>query len=153
MASSKRTVNKVKNDSKEGCWLYEEKCLEKEKEGYAGFVYIVTNKIDGKIYIGKKQFTHRSKKALSKKARVGTRKRVEVKQVDSGWKNYWGSSKSLLEDVNKLGKENFERRILHFCKSKSELSYYELFFQVQYQVLFVPSYNGWISCKIYKNKL
>lgn len=90
---------------------------------------------------------------MSKKARVGTRKRIEVRQVSSGWENYWGSSKSLLADIDLIGKQNFERVILRFCKSKSELSYYELYYQIHYNVLFVPSYNGWINCKIYKNKL
>jgi|SRR6478609_2082945 len=142
----------------QNCWIRQlpngrEECLESQPEDVYGFTYLITNKLTGQIYVGKKAFTHRKKTALSKRARVGTRKRVAVKQVDSGWLRYWGSSKSLLEDIKKLGSENFERRVLSFAKGKSDLSYQELTWQLVYKVLLVPSYNGWISCKIYKNKL
>lgn len=154
MATSKRKT--VKSTSKEGensCWVYQEKCLEEAPEGHFGFIYIITNKLDGRIYVGKKQFTFRKKTKLSKKARVGTRKRVNVTRTDSGWLNYWGSSKALLADIELLGKENFKREIICFAQSKSRLSYYEVAQQIEHEVMFVPSYNGWISCKIYKNKL
>ena len=115
-----------------------------------GFIYLITNKLDGRIYVGKKQFTHKKRTVLSKKARVGTRKRINVSQIDSGWKNYWGSSKSLLEDIKQLGQENFSKEVLMFCTNKSELSYYEVVNQIRYKVLERPSYNGWISCKFTK---
>ena len=118
-----------------------------------GFIYLITNKLDGRIYVGKKQFTHKKRTVLSKKARVGTRKRINVSQIDSGWKNYWGSSKSLLEDVKLLGQHNFKREILMFCTNKSQLSYYEVVNQIKYKVLEIPSYNGWIKATIYKNRL
>lgn len=154
MVRKKRETTKVKtNTGEENCWKFQEKCFEEAEENQFGFIYCISNKIDGKVYIGKKQFTFRKKKVLSKKARIGTRKRVEVSRVSSNWQNYWGSSKSLLEDIAKLGKHNFERTILKFCKNKSELSYWEVYYQIQYEVLFKPSYNGWISCKIMKNRL
>ena len=154
MATSKRRVIKNKiGKGEEACWLWQEKCLETIPEGMFGFIYLITNKLDGRIYVGKKQFTHKKRTVLSKKARVGTRKRINVSQIDSGWKNYWGSSKSLLEDIKQLGQHNFSKEVLMFCTNKSQLSYYEVVNQIGYKVLERPSYNGWISCKIYKNKL
>ena len=155
MAERKRRVTKLQSNrgKDEGCWLYKEECFEKNLEEIFGYIYLITNKLDGKIYVGKKQFTHRKKTALSKKARVGTRKRINITQVDSGWQSYWGSSKPLLNDIQLLGKENFTREILMFCSNKSQLSYYEVVNQIKYKVLECPSYNGWISCKVMKNNL
>lgn len=147
----------------ENCWLLNNKCLETIPEGYFGFVYLITltvpcifNNIEYQkdtIYIGKKFFTFRKKSKLSRKARVGTRKRVKVEQIDSGWNNYFGSSKELKELVQVLGEGSFKREILHLCKSKTELSYMELYEQITRRVLFVPSFNGWISARIYRKHL
>ena len=146
----------------DNCWIdLNGNCLEEVPEGMYGFVYeikvkpsyAVPNEMWYKTYVGKKTFTFRRKTKLSKKARVGTRKRIEIKQVDSNWKKYWGSSKELLGDIQLYGEENFERKILCFCRNKSELSYYELYWQIENRVLFENSYNGWISAKIYKKHL
>lgn len=154
MERSKRKNTKTQSSSsQENCWIWQEECFQENKEDAFGFIYCIKNKIDGKIYVGKKQLSFRKKTTLSKKARVGTRKRVNISRVDSNWINYWGSSRSLLEDIAKLGKQNFERVILKFCENKSQLSYWELYYQIKYEVLFKPSYNGWIKATIYKNKL
>lgn len=154
MVKRKSKTAKVKvSKREENCWFYGENCIEEPPLDCFGFIYRITNISDGRIYIGKKQFSFKKKIRLSKKARVGTRKRVEISRIDSGWKNYWSSSKSLKEDILKLGKDNFKREIIHYCKNKSELSYYEVHWQIKEEVLLNPSYNGWISCRIFKNKL
>lgn len=135
------------------CWLYQGKCLTEPPEGYYGFVYIITHRLTGKIYVGKKSFTHKKTTRLSKKARKGTRKKVSVKQVDSKWMSYYGSSKELQQDVKTTGKEYFRREVLHFCTTRSEWSYMEVKEQVLRNVLHVDSYNGWISCRIFKRYL
>lgn len=143
------------------CWTYKRECLKKQPENYFGFVYLISVKYDddipvelqGKVYIGKKQFSYSVKKKLSKKARVGTRKRVTKVQKDSGWLNYWGSNKELIQDVKKYGEDKFIRRILLLCKNKSELAYWEAYYQFDYDVMFSNSYNGWISCKVFKKTL
>lgn len=116
-----------------------------------GFIYLI--KGPEKIYIGKKAFLHRKKTALSKKARVGTRKRVSIGTKDSGWLNYYGSSKELLLDIQKLGKEKFERIILDYADNKAELTLKEIEYQIKYNVLRVSSYNGWIGGKVFKKHL
>lgn len=66
-----------------------------------GYVYITTNKINGKQYIGK----HRAKK------------------FDL---NYKGSGKYLLRAFNKYGRDNFECSVLCWCNSLSELNACEI---------------------------
>jgi len=154
METKKRSVSKPK-DSQGGVWIYKGKNFLTQPEDMYGFVYLITNKLDRRIYVGKKCFSFRKKKKIAQKVikTTKTRKRVEITYTDSGWANYFGSSKALSEDVKTLGKENFSREILCFSKNKSELSYMEVVNQINYKVLEVPSYNGWISCKIYKSKI
>lgn len=138
------------------CWLdLNGKCLYTAPEGYFGFVYLITHIPSGKIYVGKKQFAYSTKKKIGKRfiKQTKTRKRVERVQTDSKWLEYWGSSKELLADISLYGKENFKRQVLCYCLSKAELTYYELKYQIDYDVLYVNSYNGWIKGTVFKTTL
>ena len=112
-------------------WLYWDKC---SPEDYEGFVYKITNLKTGKLYIGKKVFWNNKKKKLTKKQLAeltgpGRKASHEVIRTESDWKTYWGSNKELLADVKSLGENNFERRILKPCKTRKELTYYEMHYQ------------------------
>ena len=139
-------------------WHYEGKEFKEAPEGYEGFIYKITcihpDLLD-KVYVGRKSFLHKTKKAVSKKVikETGTRKRVERGTKDSGWNNYFGSCKILTEDIKTYGKEHFHREILMFCTSKAELTYWEAYYQFTEEVLIKDSYNGWISCKCYRSRL
>jgi hypothetical protein len=146
------------------CWIdLNGRCLYEPPKNEFGFIYKITilpskevpKELWGKIYIGKKQFTFSVKRKITKKVKkeTGTRKRVERVKKDSNWLDYWGSSKELLADISKYGKDNFMREVICFCKSKQELSYYEVVHQIDNNVLLIDSYNKWISCKIYKHLL
>lgn len=140
----------------ENCWVYKNKCLEFPPDGYYGFTYIIKDILNNKIYVGKKAFTHKSKKTLSKKAKKlpeNKGKRVIRGTKDSGWLNYFGSSKELLEQVKILGKKNFKREILEFAVNKSDLTLKEIEAQVKFNVLRVNSYNLWISGRVYRKNL
>lgn len=114
-------------------WLHEEKELhENVVNDYYGFVYLIRNKVSGKSYIGRKYFT----KASSRQVK-GKRRRC---RKESDWKDYWGSSKRVLEDIEKLGKENFERQILRLCKTRGECNYWEAKYQFEYDVLTGDNY-------------
>lgn len=140
---------------KNSCWGYNGDCLKRQPEGFTGFIYLITNLKDGRIYIGKKQFLTYRKKRISKKARIArkTRKRTEIERVDTQWLNYWSSSKELQEDVASLGELSFEREVLRLCKSKAEMTYYEGHYQYAYNVMFKPSYNKWIFIRVRKVNL
>lgn len=135
------------------CWIYKGKCLYDPPEGFYGYIYVITDNT-GKKYYGKKAFTHRKKTKLSKKARVGTRKRIKISSVDSGWLDYWGSSKPLLEYIEKNTTKGFKREILKLCKDKQSWSYWELAILIEQKVLFREDcWNGNIAGKYYKNKI
>jgi hypothetical protein len=110
-------------------WLYENKEIEDIPEGYFGFVYLITNIKTGRKYIGKKQFnSYRSKKIKGK-----TRKKRFV--LESDWKDYWGSCEELKEDIKILGEDSFKREILKLCKTRGDLTYSEVEFQIKKDVL------------------
>lgn len=113
-----------------------------------GFVYEIKDKKTGKFYIGKKFFW--SKRTL-KPLKGKKRKRHVV--VESDWRNYWGSCKTLLEDLEKYGKDRFSRTVLRFCKTKFECAYYELQEQIERKVMFRDDcYNGIINVRLRKPK-
>lgn len=100
-------------------WLYEEKIFT-DSNRYYGFIYEITNNITSQKYIGRKYFTEaKTKQPL--KGRVNKRR----SRVESNWQDYWGSSASLLSDIDKLGKENFTRKIIRLCKTRGEVNYWE----------------------------
>jgi hypothetical protein len=73
----------------------------------------------------------------------------------SDWRDYYGSSKELLADVELLGKDKFKREILMLCESLTEASYYEIKAQIDREVLFHPEkfYNAYVGCRISRNQL
>jgi len=140
------------------CWLYKGKCLETPPEGYYGYIYLIVtdyNTENERYYIGKKAFTHSSKKRITKKVikETGTRKRVERVSKDSGWLSYYGSCKPLLEHIK--GKEHTVRRyILKLCEDKQSLAYWEAHYLFKNEVLFNDSYwNGNILSKFFKGRI
>lgn len=139
------------------CWMYGGKCLEFPPEGYYGFIYKITDD-QGRVYFGKKAFEYTLKKTISKKARKlsGTKKRIERKKVTSGWLDYWGSSKPLLEYIDNFPSRlvNFKREILILCVDKVNLSYWEMVTLVKENVLFrADCYNSNVSGKYFKGKV
>lgn len=78
--------------------------MEKEKYGY---IYLTTNLINGKIYVGQHAF---------KSTRC----------------NYKGSGKKILRAFKKYGKENFKKEILEYCDSFEELNEREKYWIKKY---------------------
>ena len=85
----------------------------------------------------------------------GKKVRKKIKsQIESDWRDYWGSSKELLADIERLGKQHFRREILHFCKSKAECSYIEAKEQFIRGALEKSEYyNGHIMVRVHKNHI
>lgn len=112
---------------------------------FVGFVYEITDKKNNKKYIGKKNFwTRRRLKPLRGKSR----RRVQI--AESDWKDYYGSNEELKGLVEKLGADNFHREILLLCRSKGEMTYYEMKYQIDNEVLFREDYyNEFIGGKIH----
>lgn len=137
-------------------WYKDSELIETLPDDLVGFVYCITNLIDGRQYIGKKKakFSRTSIKTVTLKS--GLKKKKKVKSVvDSDWKTYYGSSEELKGDVEKLGQENFKREILTFCYSLGDLSYQEAKLQFVTDCLLYPDkfYNSWISARVRRSHL
>lgn len=83
---------------------------------FVGFVYIITNTINNKKYIGKKQFYFTRRKKIKNRT---NRKKITF---ESDWKEYYGSSEELSTDIKLFGKEKFKREILYLCNDKSSMT-------------------------------
>lgn len=68
-------------------------------DGYHGYVYTITNLLDGRNYVGQ----HR------------------LRRIDEPFMHYMGSSKELTRDIFELKVENFEKEIIEFAKTGSDL--------------------------------
>lgn len=140
-------------------WTYQNIIVESLPEDCVGFVYLITNKASQRMYIGKKlaKFAKTTYKTITQKNGVKKKKKIRSK-IDSDWIEYYGSSIELNKDVEALGKDNFTREILFYCKSKAECSYVEAREQFGRKVLESDEYyNGQISVRVHgshiKNKL
>jgi hypothetical protein len=111
-----------------------------------GFVYQITNLVNGKKYIGKKFFySTKTKQVKGKKKKI---------KVFSNWQTYYGSSDNLQKDVLQYGNEKFVREILHLCKSKGECGYLEAKEQFIRGVMESDDYyNTWIMVRVRKSHI
>ena len=130
-------------------WTHKDKVVDELPADCEGFVYIITNQTDGRKYIGKKLARFKVTKPPLKGKK---NKRRSTKESD--WRTYWGSSDHLLDDVQRLGEENFTREILHYCQSRGMLSYLEAKEQFDREVLLSDEYyNGIINVRVGSSKV
>jgi len=132
-------------------WDYEGRPFTSEDiDGHAGFVYEITDTLNGKRYIGKKKLS--STRTL-KPLKGQRRKRKVVSESD--WMDYYGSSEEVKALVEEFGRERFTRKILRLCKTTAETSYYEMKEQIENDVLLKPDefYNAFVGGKIHRNHL
>jgi hypothetical protein len=126
-------------------WIHKNKEFT-DPENWYGFIYEITNNVTGKKYIGRKYFTQSKTRQVK-----GKKKRS---RVESDWRDYWGSNKSLLADIDKYGKENFTRKILLLCESRGNTNYWEAKFQFDNNVLLDDNYyNDWIMIKTHRKHI
>jgi hypothetical protein len=132
-------------------WLFENKIIEVLPEDCIGFVYLITNNLTGRRYIGKKlaKFSKTTYKVV--KLKNGNKKRKKIRnKIESDWQLYYGSNIELNEDIIKLGNDKFTREILYYCRSKAECSYVEAREQFNRKVLESDDYyNGHIQVRVH----
>ena len=102
--------------SYENPWRYNGKIFTSDDIGdYFGFVYCITNKTNGRKYLGRKYFWS---------FRKPPKKKRKVKK-ESDWKSYYGSCPELKKDIKKYNKENFSREILSLHKTLGKCNFEE----------------------------
>ena len=100
----------------ENPWIYNGKPFTSADIGeYFGFVYLITNRTNGRKYIGRK-YLWQFRTPKGKKRKV---------KSESDWKKYYGSCPELKEDIDRIGKDNFSRTILSLHKTKGKTNYEE----------------------------
>lgn len=93
---------------------------EVDPDVYYGFVYLITNTITDRKYIGRKFYhTYRKKKRVK----------------ESNWKVYAGSCRPLQEDIQRLGKDKFTFEIICNYKTRGGVVSGEAHFQTDNDVL------------------
>jgi len=132
-------------------WYFQNEIIESLPEDCVGFVYLITNNITGRKYIGKKLAKFAKTTYKTVKLKNGSKKKKKIRsKIDSDWRDYYGSNLELSKDVDTLGRENFKREIMFYCKSKSECSYIEAREQFTHKVLESRDYyNGQISVRVH----
>lgn len=159
-------------------WIYEGKNIKSIKDipkGAVGFIYEIEDEY-GKKYIGRKSLGSLRKPEVSKKTydrlkseghpvtRTKNKKKSKpghpvwrykkIVESDTDWLTYTGSNREL----NKAIKDGVKitKRILKFCFSKKQLSYYETKFQMCNGVIEENKenyYNGNVLGKFFEKDL
>jgi len=132
-------------------WTHQGNLVETLPIDCIGFVYVITNSVTNRKYIGKKlaKFSKTTYKTV--KLKNGTKKKKKIRsKIDSDWQDYYGSNIELNKDVEILGKDKFLREILYYCTSKAQCSYIEAREQFTNKVLESADwYNGHIQVRVH----
>ena len=130
-------------------WIHKDNTVNELPKECEAFVYLITNKKNGMKYVGKKLAKFKTTKPPLK-----GKKNKRRGHKESDWREYWGSSDHLKEDVEKYGEDNFIREILYFCPSRGVASYLEAKEQFDRQVLLSDDYyNGIINVRVGGSKI
>jgi hypothetical protein len=103
----------------ESHWLYNNELLTEVPSKAFGFVYMITNTITSKMYIGRKYFVSKRRK------KVKGKKRRTIVRTETDWSTYTGSSKTLNKDIAKTGKDKFTFEILVLGETRGQVNYLE----------------------------
>ena len=126
----------------ENPWSFNNKPFNTEDiKNYEGFVYVIVSQITFRCYIGRKYF-------FSMRRATGATRRSKK---ESDWKVYYGSNKTLQDEVKEHGKENHKRIILSLHTTKGDVNYEEVKQQFIQNVLEDDKYyNDNINGKWYR---
>ena len=132
-------------------WIHKDQPVLELPTDCAGFVYLITNTVSGRMYVGKKLSKFKTTRYKMHTQKNGKKVRKKIRgAVDSGWQDYYGSSDQLNKDIESLGRDRFQREILYYCRSKAECNYIEAREQFARKVLESDQYyNGHIRVRVH----
>ena len=99
-------------------WVFRGEPFEEVPEGIENFVYLLTDIVTGKRYIGKKSFV-----SVSKVPQANGRNKHVRKESD--WRKYYSSNLDIQQLVKGGNGRRFHREILWLCPNKGSASYLE----------------------------
>ena len=121
----------------ENPWFFDGFVFDSEDiEKFEGFVYCIVNRKTEEKYIGRKYFY------TIQKVKGKTRRQ----RKESNWKDYYGSSKKLLTDIEKYAKFNFSRHILSLHSTRGDCNRTEV--ELQWKLNILHEENGWYNDSI-----
>ena len=100
--------------------------LEPNPDCFFGFIYLIENTINGRLYVGKKQYWAATGNFRNRSSHISTDKWRPEQWKPSDWNYYTGSSKELNADIKKFGKDKFRFIILSQHSTKGDLHYEEI---------------------------
>lgn len=106
-------------------WLYRGDQLTEVPDGAVEMVYRIVVSPTERAYIGRKGFW-RTRTIPPLKGR----RRRRVVRRESDWREYWGSSAALAEELREFGKRDCVREVLHIVPMKSAAAYLEVYEQL-----------------------
>ena len=125
-------------------WLYDNEPYNgHDVKSYFGFVYLITDLMTNRKYIGRKYFWSLKK----------IKGKVKKSRVESDWRDYY-SSNDFIKNEAKKNPLRFKREILHLCESKGKTNFFEVHEQFLREVLFSEEYyNDQINGKWFKTNI
>jgi hypothetical protein len=110
----------------ENPWVFDDQPFTSKDIGKSyGFVYLITDQVTGKMYVGRKYFwSMRKKKGATKR-----------KREESDWKSYYGSGDEIKALVKEFGQNRFSRQILSVHSTRGDVNYSEVREQFRRDVL------------------
>jgi len=100
--------------------------LEPNPDCFFGFIYLIENTINGRLYVGKKQYWAATGNFRNRSSHISTDKWRPEQWKPSDWNYYTGSSRELNADIKKFGKDKFRFIILSQHSTKGDLHYEEI---------------------------
>lgn len=125
-------------------WIYQGQEVTSEMLfPFFGFVYLLTDTENGRLYVGKKHIWN-MRKVKGKNRR---------QRIESDWKKYY-SSHPEIKALGKVTPSRFKREILHLCTSLGMTNWREIEEQFLRKVLYDDRYyNDQINGKWYKENV
>ncbi len=100
--------------------------LEPNPDCFFGFIYLIENTVNGRLYVGKKQYWAATGNFRNRSSHISTDKWRPEQWKPSDWNYYTGSSRELNADIKKFGKDKFRFIILSQHSTKGDLHYEEI---------------------------
>lgn len=144
---SKFSKDKSYDDS-DSPWLWNQEPITEVPKGHKSFVYLITNKLNGKRYIGFKMFCNQRKTSVNGK--------LKTVETESDWKDYWSSSDILNKEIKRFGTGNYIREIMCLTVNKSVGKYVEAYLQFTRRALEKNRdlyYNGIVNLRLNQQTL